>query len=153
MATELSVTEHCLLCGRELPRGGFSARVAGAFLSPLCEPCQNGCYRDPDTVVAEHPQLFARPEAKETYVPPLPSAPQSSPPLPSESPRVVTPPASYPSASSSTLQQVAVTDIHMPFWSMVVFMVKWSIAAIPAIIILFFLTLIAYALFGTLLLM
>lgn len=32
--------------------------------------------------------------------------------------------------------EVIVVDIKMPFWSMVVFMVKWSIAAIPAIIIL-----------------
>jgi len=32
--------------------------------------------------------------------------------------------------------EVVVTDVRMPFWSMVVFMVKWSIAAIPAIIIL-----------------
>jgi uncharacterized membrane protein (DUF4010 family) len=32
--------------------------------------------------------------------------------------------------------EVTVVDIKMPFWSMVTFMVKWSIAAIPAIIIL-----------------
>jgi hypothetical protein len=31
---------------------------------------------------------------------------------------------------------VVVTDIRMPFMSMVTFMVKWAIAAIPAIIIL-----------------
>lgn len=29
-----------------------------------------------------------------------------------------------------------IVDIQMPFWSMVSFMVKWSIAAIPALIIL-----------------
>lgn len=34
-------------------------------------------------------------------------------------------------------QEVVVTDIQMPFGSMVVFMVKWAIAAIPAAIILF----------------
>ena len=33
-------------------------------------------------------------------------------------------------------QRVVVTDIHMPFWSMVIFMVKWALASIPAIIIL-----------------
>jgi len=33
-------------------------------------------------------------------------------------------------------QRVIVTDIQMPFMSMVVFMVKWVIAAIPAMIIL-----------------
>ena len=32
--------------------------------------------------------------------------------------------------------EVTIVDIKMPFWSMVVFMVKWSIAAIPAILIL-----------------
>jgi hypothetical protein len=35
-----------------------------------------------------------------------------------------------------TTQAVVVTDVHMPFWSMVVFMVKWAFAAIPALIIL-----------------
>lgn len=34
-------------------------------------------------------------------------------------------------------QEVIVTDVQMPFGSMVVFMVKWAIAAIPAVIILF----------------
>jgi hypothetical protein len=33
-------------------------------------------------------------------------------------------------------QNVVVRDIHMPFWSMVVLMVKWGIASIPAVIIL-----------------
>ena len=32
--------------------------------------------------------------------------------------------------------QVVVTDIQMPFISMVVFMVKWALAAIPALLIL-----------------
>ena len=31
---------------------------------------------------------------------------------------------------------VTVIDVQMPFWSMVVFMVKWAIAAIPAVLIL-----------------
>ena len=33
-------------------------------------------------------------------------------------------------------QTVIVTDIRMPFWSIVVFLVKLAIAAIPALIIL-----------------
>ena len=33
-------------------------------------------------------------------------------------------------------QNVIVTDIRMPFFSMVIFMVKWALASIPAIIIL-----------------
>ena len=32
--------------------------------------------------------------------------------------------------------EVVVTDIKIPFWSMVVLLVKWAIAAIPALIIL-----------------
>jgi len=42
--------------------------------------------------------------------------------------------------------QVVVTDIRMPFGSMVVFMVKWAVAAIPALLIL----MIIGALFSTL---
>lgn len=38
--------------------------------------------------------------------------------------------------------EVVVKDIHMKFGSMVWFMVKWSLASIPAIIILFFIVLI-----------
>lgn len=34
-------------------------------------------------------------------------------------------------------QQVVIIDIKIPFWSMVVLMVKWALAAIPAIFILF----------------
>jgi hypothetical protein len=41
-----------------------------------------------------------------------------------------------------TTMQVVVTDIHMSFSSMVVFMVKWSLASIPAFIILFVLALV-----------
>ena len=37
---------------------------------------------------------------------------------------------------STELKSVVVTDIKMPFGSMVVFMVKWAIATIPAIILL-----------------
>jgi hypothetical protein len=33
-------------------------------------------------------------------------------------------------------QRVVVTDIRMPFWSMVVFMIKWVFASIPAMIVL-----------------
>ena len=39
---------------------------------------------------------------------------------------------------SEDRREVVVTDIEIPFLSMVVLMVKWAIAAIPAVIILFF---------------
>ncbi|MCF8382023.1 MAG: hypothetical protein K9G39_00280 [Chlorobium sp.] len=38
--------------------------------------------------------------------------------------------------SSQEAQRVIVTDIRMPFWSMVVFMIKWVFASIPAMIVL-----------------
>ncbi len=34
------------------------------------------------------------------------------------------------------VQEVVIKNFKMPFWSMVGFMVKWSLASIPAIIIL-----------------
>ena len=39
-------------------------------------------------------------------------------------------------AQPTPTQKVTVTDIDMPFGSMVVFMVKWALAAIPAMLIL-----------------
>ena len=33
-------------------------------------------------------------------------------------------------------QTTVVTDIKIPFWSLVVLMVKWALAAIPAVVIL-----------------
>lgn len=47
-----------------------------------------------------------------------------------------------------TTQRVVVTDVHMPFWSMVVFMVKWAFAAIPALIILMVVGFLAAAVMG-----
>lgn len=38
--------------------------------------------------------------------------------------------------SQTFSSNVQITDIHIPFWSMVGFMVKWAIASIPAMIIL-----------------
>jgi hypothetical protein len=40
---------------------------------------------------------------------------------------------------SGETREVVVVDVKIPFWSMVVLLVKWSLAAIPALIILFLL--------------
>lgn len=45
-------------------------------------------------------------------------------------------------------QHVVVTDIRMPFISMVIFMVKWVIASIPAIIVLWLIGAVFALLFG-----
>ena len=48
---------------------------------------------------------------------------------------------SIPESNTANLhREVTVTDIQMPFWSMVRFMVKWAIASIPALLILIVLT-------------
>ncbi len=47
-------------------------------------------------------------------------------------------------------QRVVVTDIQMPFMSMVFFMVKWVIAAIPAMLILTITAALFSAIFGSL---
>lgn len=44
--------------------------------------------------------------------------------------------------------EVVVVDIKIPFWSMVVLMVKWTLAAIPAIVILVAIATIISAVFG-----
>lgn len=50
----------------------------------------------------------------------------------------------------STKNEVVVRDVKMSFWSMVVFMVKWSIATIPAMIILAVIAGILYRIIGAL---
>jgi CheY-like chemotaxis protein len=44
--------------------------------------------------------------------------------------------------------EVIVTDIQMPFMSMVVFMVKWALASIPAFIILLIIAMIVIGVLG-----
>lgn len=50
-------------------------------------------------------------------------------------------------SSNGSTSEVVVTDIQMSFISMVVFMVKWVIASIPAFIILFIIFTVVSALF------
>lgn len=67
-----------------------------------------------------------------------------------------TSPASKPSKAKGSVvvsgngvpNEVVVTDIQMSFVSMVVFMVKWVIASIPAFIILFIIFSVVAAIFG-----
>jgi hypothetical protein len=55
-------------------------------------------------------------------------------------------------ADETNKQAVVVTDIHMPFFSMVIFMVKWAIAAIPALFILIVFGILTWGMLGGLLL-
>ena len=45
-------------------------------------------------------------------------------------------------------QEVIVKDIKMSFDSMVIFMVKWALASIPALIILIIIGIISWAIIG-----
>ena len=49
----------------------------------------------------------------------------------------------------SDAREVVVIDVKIPFWSMVVLLVKWTIAAIPAVIILVILATVASMVLGT----
>jgi len=49
---------------------------------------------------------------------------------------------------SEARNEVVVIDIKIRFWSMVVLMVKWALAAIPAILILFAIGALLSAVFG-----
>ena len=51
--------------------------------------------------------------------------------------------------NNETETRVVVTDISMPFISMVIFMIKWVIASIPAFIILSILWAIVMAILST----
>ncbi len=59
----------------------------------------------------------------------------SGPPTPPPSPATSAPPT-YPKQAPVPPQRVHVIDFEMPFGSMVMFMIKWALAAIPAMIIL-----------------
>ena len=59
---------------------------------------------------------------------------------------IVTPEEERP--MSETRREVVVTDIRMPFWSMVIFMVKFSVASIPAVIVLAILYLVGVSIGG-----
>lgn len=50
--------------------------------------------------------------------------------------------------NSQDYNRVVVVDVKMPFWSMVTFMVKWSIASIPAMIIIVLMGTIVFLVIG-----
>ena len=52
------------------------------------------------------------------------------------------------SAQSHNANEVIITDVKMKFGSMIMFMVKWVIASIPAFIILFLIGFVVMAIFG-----
>ena len=47
-----------------------------------------------------------------------------------------------------SVQKVSVSDVSMPFGSMVVFILKWTLASIPAMLIVFLVAMVIAGLFG-----
>lgn len=46
------------------------------------------------------------------------------------------------------VQKVSVSDVSMPFGSMVVFILKWTLASIPAMLIIFLIAMVLAGVFG-----
>jgi hypothetical protein len=117
----------------------------------LCADCEPRCTTDPDRVMAEHPWAFARPDIQEPEVPDPTADEAAGPPPRHDRPRVGTRPPSYASVSGSSFHHVVVTDIQMPFTAIVRFMVKWTMASLPATMIVVLLGMIASLLLRALL--
>ncbi len=117
----------CSSCGTLFPGSGKFCQKCGAAL-----PQQSGA------------QIYTQPAPIS-----LPSAPSASVSSAPPAPTTWSGQAGGPQPGQTTLPaRVVVTDINMSFGSMVVFMVKWTIAAIPAIIILLVLLTIISAVLG-----
>jgi hypothetical protein len=113
-----------------------------------------GTYADSDAAIRDGQfdwstlgQILGRPPAPSEAAPSEPSPAEPAPPLPIDSPETTAaqepqppplpaaPPAIPPAPPLPA--PVVVIDFQMPFGSMVLFMVKWVIASIPALLVLF----------------
>jgi hypothetical protein len=99
------------MCGKAFNGAGSSTHIADVLLFPLCCDCHVQSDQDPQSVLIKYPRLFDKSRSMSTST-------------------------SMPTFVSDTQRHVIVTDVHIPFGSMVIFMVKWAIASIPALIIL-----------------
>ena len=101
----------CVMCGKAFNGTGSSAHIADVLLFPLCCDCHVQSDQDPQSVLIKYPRLFDQSR----------STPMAT---------------SMPPSVNDTKSHVIVTDVHMPFGSMVTFMMKWAIASLPAMMIL-----------------
>jgi hypothetical protein len=123
----MDISFNCSKCGQSMV---IDEDAAGVTID--CPNCGEPSYvPSQSAVIADEPE---------------PLAVATSPPLPPESSVQIPPP------NSVTIRtEVVITDIRMPFWSMVALMIKWAIASIPAAIVLmiiFFLLWTVFALLG-----
>ncbi len=121
----------CISCGYTLPR------------PPVSTPIQ--AYQEPAPAFTPSGPPAGYP-AQGGYAP---SAPVYAPvqPTPAEAPPAQATIAA-PAAVLAPVTRVVVTDVNMSFSSMVVFMVKWAIASVPALIILSLIIFVIVTLFG-----
>lgn len=70
--------DSCILCGEAVQRGGFSARVEGVVLRPLCPNCDARCSKEPKKVFDEHRDTFERMRRHESITSPMGAAEVSS---------------------------------------------------------------------------
>ena len=108
-------SKSCIHCGEPLSVG--PAPGALPYADPAPAPA------DPAPSWQAQPAVQSQPDPQPAQ-PPAPS--QQHAPAPS--------PVSLP--YNPNLQRVEIVDINMTFQSMVTFMVKWSLATIPALLIL-----------------
>ena len=93
--------------------------------------------RTPATPAAEPPALPPPPPAAPPEPPPIPMPGTTPPAPPAPGSAPPPPPAEAPApAAPARPMEVSVVDFQMPFGSMVLLMVKWALAAIPALLIL-----------------
>lgn len=130
----MDINFNCEKCGKPL-----AIEALGAGTMVKCPSCQQPIH------VPKPAPAPPRPLPK----PPTPVHPPTTIHPPQSGPKLVTTPAPAPAKqavvdhpiiapppSAHKPSQVIVTDIRWPFWSMVGFMIKWTLASIPALFIL-----------------
>jgi hypothetical protein len=58
----------CILCGKETKEGGYTSRIEGHVLQPLCAECHRLCSTYPGHILREYPSLFAQLAQQPTIV-------------------------------------------------------------------------------------
>lgn len=125
----------CRFCGKEVQNASTVCEHCGRSLIPG----RTAALPTPDDVLNE---------LEHTPPPtPLASPMRGVPPPTPITPALVGSDSRQPT-SAATLVRVSVVDVDMPFGSMVTFMVKWALAAIPAFLILGFIGAVVVAVFA-----
>ncbi len=52
--------DNCILCGKAVQRGGYSSRIGGVVLRPLCGDCDELCSKEPKRVAEEYQGVFEK---------------------------------------------------------------------------------------------